>query len=171
MRKLITEILCFVLLLSLLTGCSKESEGEPDSKGEDAEQTEIQDDKDKENKEDGSTESGNNDSGDENSEGGDTTDTDVKKPVNTLSDSIDIIKSMKPSELGLDGDSMDDYTVYANEELVYVDDIPCCRLTVYKHSAEAGTNVIQGMYLLSRDGKSLYQLEINSNTVTEIDMK
>ena len=98
-----------------------------------------------------------------------------KKPVDivvsmTTSESIDYFRSLPPEALGLPGESMDDYDIFASEHLIMVDDVPCKEFHVYSVSGRAGTNDVQGLYLLTQRGaRKIYKLDEATDTVTEIN--
>ncbi|NCC66739.1 MAG: hypothetical protein EOM14_00905 [Clostridia bacterium] len=88
----------------------------------------------------------------------------------TLSESVDFINSLSPSTLGLQGKNMSEYNVYAEENSVLVDGNTCAKIMVYCQSSSAGTNVIQGIYFLSRDGDDLYRLNTDTDEVSRLDL-
>lgn len=88
----------------------------------------------------------------------------------TLSESVDFINSLSPATLGLQGENMSEYNVYAEQEAVLVDGNTCAKIMVYSQSASAGTNVIQGIYFLSRDGDDLYRLNTDTDEVSLLDL-
>ena len=98
-----------------------------------------------------------------------------KKPVDivvsmTTSESIDYFRSLPPEALGLPGESMDDYDIFASEHLIMVDDVPCKEFHVYSISGRTGTNDVQGLYLLTQRGaRKIYKLDEATDTVTEIN--
>ena len=115
--------------------------------------------------------------GDESGDGGDgeASETPPKsEPVEmavsmTRGEALDYFRSMPPSALGLSGESMDEYDIFPSENLVTVDGVPCREFRVYSLSGRAGTNDVQGLYLLTQSGaRKLYRLDRSTNSVTEI---
>ena len=98
-----------------------------------------------------------------------------QKPVDivvsmTTSESIDYFRSLPPEALGLPGETMDDYDIFASEHLILVDDVPCKEFHVYSISGRAGTNTVEGLYLLTQRGaRKIYKLDEATNTVTELN--
>lgn len=88
----------------------------------------------------------------------------------TTSESIDYFRSLPPAALGLPGESMADYDIFASEHLILVDDVPCKEFHVYSVAGKAGTNDVQGLYLLTQRGaRKIYKLDEATNTVTELN--
>lgn len=90
--------------------------------------------------------------------------------VLTFTRAVSIIQSMPPAVLGLEGDSMDSYRVYARDGLVLVDGQGCMRVDVYGVDAQLNANVAAGSYVLSADGRHLYSLDREAGRVTELDV-
>ncbi len=92
----------------------------------------------------------------------------AEESILTMSESVDYMHTLSPGQLGLEGDSMDDYEMLPSEGLILVDGEPCTEIMVYRRDPKTGTNVFQGSYLLDRSGSSLYRLDRDSNAVTEL---
>lgn len=88
----------------------------------------------------------------------------------SMNGALDYVKSLPPSVLGLSGESMDDYKVYALEGSAMVNGMACIRMKVYSRDNPNGTNRIVGSYLLSNDGQHLYQLDEVAGKVTELKL-
>ena len=87
----------------------------------------------------------------------------------TTAEVVSYIEHLSPSVLGLEGDSMDDYELFASESIILVDGRTCTQVRVYG-DGPAGTNEIKGIYFLSRDGKRyLYRYDEETNTVEQLD--
>ncbi len=85
-------------------------------------------------------------------------------------EAVEYIESLSPSVLGLEGESMEEYEVYPGERVVLVEDIPCTEIDVYSVTA-AGTNDIQGRYLLTKTGpRRLFRLDTFTKQVTELPL-
>lgn len=92
----------------------------------------------------------------------------AEENILTMSESVDYMQTLTPGQLGLEGDSMDDYEMLPSEGLILVDGEPCTEIMVYRRDPKTGTNVFQGSYLLDRSGSSLYRLDRDNNAVTEL---
>lgn len=77
----------------------------------------------------------------------------------TLPDAIQFLENLKPASLGLEGDSMSAYRVYAMDGQVLVNGVPCVRMQVYRNHPPEGSNAIAGSYLLTGDKQHLYRQE------------
>lgn len=81
-----------------------------------------------------------------------------KDPI-TYVQAVDFLKSLSPAKLGLEAESLRDYSVYPMDGAVLVDGILCLKLQVYPPRGEGQANVIAGTYLLSGDKAHLYRLQ------------
>ena len=88
----------------------------------------------------------------------------------TMSEAVDYLYTLEPSALGLNGTSMDSYRIYALDGAVMVNNQPCMRLSIYSREGPDQTNEVAGIYLLTRDGAHLYQLDEAAGTVREIKL-
>lgn len=89
----------------------------------------------------------------------------------TKGEAVEYIESLSPSVLGLEGESMEEYEVYPGERVVLVEDIPCTEIDVYTTDTAAGTNDIQGRYLLTKTGpRRLFRLDTFTKQVTELPL-
>lgn len=90
----------------------------------------------------------------------------------TTSESISYFRSLPPEALGLPGESMKDYDIFASEHLILVDGVPCKKFHVYSFAGKAGTNSVEGSYLLTQRGaRKIYKLDEATNTITELNWK
>jgi len=80
---------------------------------------------------------------------------------------VDFVSRLSPTDLGLEGQSMDDYEVYAIEGAVLVDNRSCIKINVYSKE-DVGSNSIKGEYLLTPDGAHIYELNDELGKVTEL---
>lgn len=76
----------------------------------------------------------------------------------TLAEAVDYIYSRHPSQLGLPGESMGDYRVYAMDGMVMVGHNPCLHLNVYSIDPKTGTTEIAGQYLIPVSGSFIYRI-------------
>lgn len=89
-----------------------------------------------------------------------------KKPeAASLDEHMSQILAMPPSELGLPGESMEEYEIYAMGGFVKVDDLDCRRFTIYTRE-DPGS--IAGIYLISSDKQHFFQLDPETGGVTEL---
>ena len=87
-------------------------------------------------------------------------DSNKKEPV-TVAEAMNIFYGCKPSELNLEGDSMEAYDVIMLDGSVMVGKESCMRVNIYDKRNENNTNVIVGMYLLSSTGEKMYRVDLN----------
>lgn len=88
----------------------------------------------------------------------------------SMSEAVDYLYTLEPSVLGLSGTSMDSYRIYALDGAVMVNNQLCMRLNIYSREGPEQTNEVAGIYLLTRDGTHLYQLDEAAGTVKEIKL-
>lgn len=81
------------------------------------------------------------------------------------------LEAMSPADLGLAGESMDQYEVLPMDGTEMVDGKPAIRLHVYNDNNVAGSNDIMGMYLMTIDGEHLYRLDLSTNELTELEFE
>ncbi len=75
----------------------------------------------------------------------------------------DRIESMTPAELGLPGESMDQYVVFPLDGVEMVNDVACIRINIY--NAADGSNEFMGGYLMSTDGLHLYRQDPSGDEI------
>ena len=80
----------------------------------------------------------------------------------SLSEAYAYFTALAPSDLGLEGTTMDDYHVYTLDGAVLVDGHPCVHLRVYSVTA-GGTNEIAGEYFITADKAHIYKWDIDGN--------
>ncbi len=89
----------------------------------------------------------------------------------TVPETVSYLRSLSPSALGLEGDSMEGYEIIPKGNVVFVDGRQCTEVFVYKVDEDTGTNRFLGSYLLDRgEGGQLYSLDQDSGVVTQIDL-
>lgn len=94
-------------------------------------------------------------------------------PENTIevmgvTETLTYMESLSPSDLGLEGDSMDAYEVYAQDSVVMVNGLRCMQLDVYSQGGEQGGNALEGSFLMSFSGQ-LYRLDRTTNEIQCLD--
>lgn len=77
---------------------------------------------------------------------------------------VEGFKQLNPAVLGLEGSSMDEYSVFVNDGLVLVYGNPCIRIGV------TGGNEVEN-YFLSSDGHHVYRYDIESNSAEELEIE
>lgn len=85
----------------------------------------------------------------------------------TVEEAIAQMERYSPAQLGLAGNSMDEYSIYAEDGYIMVDNTACFRINLYETSS-VGSNDIEATYLLSVDGQKLYRLDRATQQVEEI---
>lgn len=88
----------------------------------------------------------------------------------TADQALEYIQSLEPAALGLEGTSMEDYDLLLQDGSVLIDNNPCVRINAYRVNSQTGTNEIGGNYFLSLDGAHVYRLDVDSNSVEELDI-
>lgn len=88
----------------------------------------------------------------------------------SMREAAEFISSLSPSVLGLSGESMESYRVYAMDGIVMVNGEPCLRLSVYSRDSVGQGNDFSGTYLLNRSGTRLYVLDEQDNEVKELPL-
>jgi len=90
----------------------------------------------------------------------------------TQNEAREYFESLTPAELGLEGESMEDYEIYPAEKVVLVSGIPCVEVFVYSNENRTGTNDIQGTYLLSRGSpRRLFLLDEETGKARELNLE
>ena len=88
----------------------------------------------------------------------------------TTAETEEYLRRFTPASLGLPGQSMDDYEIYAADNVVLVDGYTCAELSVYSKDSSAGTNDIEGWFLLSRSSDhKLFALDRETGELTELN--
>ena len=89
--------------------------------------------------------------------------------VMTVEETVEHFKQLSPQFLALEGQRVSEYDVYNQQASVPVDGIPCLELTVYDKNA-TDTNTPLGTYLYARDGTALYELDVETDTLTRLEL-
>lgn len=84
----------------------------------------------------------------------------------TMREAQQRLESMTPAELGLEGESMDEYEVFTFDGAVVVDGCACVRMNVYSFNE---STQFMGCYLMSLDGRHLYKMDMATQEITELD--
>lgn len=77
-------------------------------------------------------------------------------PSITIRGAQERLEAMNPAELGLPGESMAAYEIFARDGVEMVDGVACIRLDVYGGEI---ANQFMGSYLMSINGEHLYQID------------
>ena len=91
-------------------------------------------------------------------------------PGMSMMEAEDYFKSLSPADLGLPGESMEDFSIYTMSGAVLVDGNPCVRMNVYSNDNPQHTNELVGCFLMNGNGTHLYRLDTATNTVEELDI-
>lgn len=83
-------------------------------------------------------------------------------------DIVTTFENMTPAELGLPGESMDEYNVYYVDGQVLVNDEPCSRVRIYVTGYPEETNVFMGTFLMGSSSGRIYQHDTDTDEMTEI---
>ena len=88
----------------------------------------------------------------------------------SLEEQLDKIKGLSPAQLGLEGESMEEYEILPVEGFVTVDGLPCRRFNVYtRHTSSQGAyRNIKSIIMLSTDQQHVYYMDPTSSAVTEL---
>lgn len=81
----------------------------------------------------------------------------------SLSEQLDTIRTMNPSEFDLPGRSMDQYEVLSTTGFVKVDDILCRRFTIYEKKGDGKRGDIVKVIYFSGDQQHIFQQESDEN--------
>lgn len=81
----------------------------------------------------------------------------------SLQEQLDTIQTMNPSQLGLEGRSMDQYVVLSTTGFVKVDDILCRRFTIYEKTGDDKRGDIVKVVYFSGDQQHMFQQETDEN--------
>lgn len=81
----------------------------------------------------------------------------------TLADAIETVKNTPMDRLGLPG-SMEQYSLFAEEGVVLVNDVACYKIDVYL----AETHQIAATYMVTSDGAHLYRLDSATGMAVEL---
>lgn len=81
----------------------------------------------------------------------------------TLGQTVDYVRALRPSDLGLEGESMSEYHLIPMQGNPLVDGEVCRHLNIYQENPSAGTNEIVGNYLVGIN--KIYKLDPISHSV------
>lgn len=85
---------------------------------------------------------------------------------------MEFVQALSPSLLGLEGEDMSGYEMFASDNVSIIDGMYCTQVRVYSKNPSAGTNDIEGIYFVSRGSqRHLYRYDEFTETVTEIPMR
>ncbi len=95
---------------------------------------------------------------------------DLEEDLNiTLLEALSYVENLEPSQLGLAGESMDEYEVIPKNYIVPIDGLLCSELLVYNKSAESGTNELVETVFISRGEKrKLYRKDEETSAPVEL---
>ena len=76
-------------------------------------------------------------------------------------------RAYTPSELGLSGESMEEYSIFPEEGYVMVNDQPGIRVNIYNPS----THAYQASYIITADGSHVFQWDRKTQQIVELPVK
>ena len=91
-------------------------------------------------------------------------------PMISMDEVLEIMKSLSPSDLRLDGESMEGYRIYVRDGSVLVGGRPCMYVSVYDANNPQQTNQVVGTFLMTTDGTILYRLNPDTNRAERVDV-
>lgn len=86
----------------------------------------------------------------------------------TLLEAEDYVRGMNPADLGLSGETMDEYNIYPLAGSVLVDGNLCLHISVYSVDESSGANEIAGEYFIAADKSHIYRRDAVSGKVSEV---
>lgn len=87
----------------------------------------------------------------------------------TISDAVDFLKTRNPSELGLSGNTMDDYSIYTAEGLVIINGVTYREFTILGKTEGGAGSSFGGNYLIDAEGNS-YSVNENTGTILPLNI-
>lgn len=84
----------------------------------------------------------------------------------TLVEQVDHMYTYTPAQLNLEGRDLSSYKIFPVEGIMSVDGKACRQFNVYQVRENENVSVIAGIYLLTLDLQSLYQLDLATSSVT-----
>lgn len=85
-----------------------------------------------------------------------------------IEETLSYMESLSPSQLGLEGSSMDEYEIHAQDSVVLVNGMRCMQMDVYSQGGEQGGNALAGSFLMSYSGQ-LYRLNRLTNEIEALE--
>ena len=82
-------------------------------------------------------------------------------------EAIDYVASLEPGQLGLEGESMEEYSVYSMTGSVMINDEPCMQIRVFSKDNPAGNNAVEATFLIDGVG-NLYRIEESTGEVSRV---
>lgn len=88
----------------------------------------------------------------------------------TISEAEGYIRGLSPASLGLEGESMENYRIYAVDGTALVDGQPCMRIAVYNANNPEHTNDFVAYFLLAGDGTTVYKVDSETGKAVKLDL-
>ncbi len=85
-----------------------------------------------------------------------------------VDETLAYVEGLSPSDLGLEGGSMDEYEVFAQDSVVLVNGLRCFQLDIYSQGGEQGGSALAGSFLMSYSGQ-LYRLDRLTNEIQRLE--
>ncbi len=80
-----------------------------------------------------------------------------QEPMMNTGSAMDYVERMSPADLGLPGESMDEYHTYAQGGNVLIDGKVFRKFTVYSVDEVTNTNEFVGVFVMSGNGRTIYR--------------
>ncbi len=87
--------------------------------------------------------------------------------VLNLNEIVSRFEAYTPSELGLSGESMEEYSIFPEEGYVMVNDQPGIRVNIYNPS----THAYQASYIITSDGSHVFHWDRKTQQIEEVPAK
>ncbi len=81
-----------------------------------------------------------------------------------IAEAVEVLEGFSAQTLGLAGDDLSAYSMYADDGIVMVNDEPCFQIDAYF----ADTHKFAGSYMVSATGEHVYRLDRETGEVTEL---
>lgn len=86
----------------------------------------------------------------------------------TMNEAISYFRQMKPSEIGLQGETMSSYQIFPVDGIVFVDNHACIKFSIYNTTDPQLTGQVQGIYFMTGDKKYLYRLDQDTDSILQL---
>lgn len=87
----------------------------------------------------------------------------------TINEAVNYLETRTPSQLGLDGTSMEEYSVFTSEGLVIVNGVTYRQFTITKNPVNGNGSVFGGNYLIDTEGNT-YAINQLTGTITPLQL-
>lgn len=91
-----------------------------------------------------------------------------EEPMMNTGSAMDYVEQMKPSDLGLPGESMEEYHTYSQGGNVVIDGKVFRKFTVYSIDEVTNTNDFVGVFVMSGNGRTIYRQDQETGELTPV---